>query len=90
MQKLYEGDIVRDKFGNEYEIGHICDLNAQIKMIKFKQEAMALTKPYGRFWFSKPGDTWWCLMVKFDTQPDPILCIDPGEYLLRLEEVEAV
>ena len=41
--KFGEGDIIRDKFGNEYEIGHICDLNVQVKMIKFEQETMALT-----------------------------------------------
>lgn len=90
MQKLYEGDIIRDKFGNEYEICRICDLNVQVKMTKFAQETMAMTRPYGRFWFTRPGNSWWCLMAKFDTQPDPVFGIDPGEFLLRLDEVEVV
>jgi hypothetical protein len=88
--KFGEGDIIRDKFGNEYEIGHIFDLNVQVKMIKFKQETMALTQPYGRFWFTRPGNSWWCLAIKVEFQPDPVTGIDPCEYLLRLDEVEKV
>ena len=88
--KFSEGDVIRGKFGNEYEIGHICDLNVQLKMIQFEQETMALTQPYGRFWFTKPGKCWWCLAMKVDFKLDPVTGIDPSEYLLRLDEVEVL
>ena len=88
--KFKEGDIVRDKFGNEFRINAIYGLNVNVTMIKHEQDVMALTIPFGRYWFTKPGDAWMCLAFNVHFEPDAVTDIDPCEYLLRLNEVEVL
>lgn len=88
--KFKEGDIVKDKFGNEFRIDTIMGLNVDVTMTKCAQEVMVLTIPFGRFWFTKPGDAWMCLAMPVHFEPDAISGIDPCELLLRLDEVEVL
>ena len=88
--KFKEGGIVKDKFGNEFRIDNIMGLNVDVTMTKHEQDVMALTIPFGRFWFTKPGDAWLCLAFNVRFKPDTSTGIDPCEYLLRLDEVEVL
>lgn len=88
--KFKEGDIVKDKFGNEFKILKISSLNVRVEMTKYERDVMALTVPFGKFWFTEPGDVWWCLAMPVHFEPDVISGIDPCELLLRLDEVEVL
>lgn len=88
--KFTEGDVIKDKFGNEFRINEIDGLNVVVTMIKHVQDAMALTVPFGRYWFTKPGDCWTCLAIPMQLEPDAFTGIDPCEFLLELDKVEVL
>lgn len=80
--------MIKDRRGNIFKIIERDNISVFLEAVEIVEPVIAMTAPYGKYWFEKPGDKWWCADMSIDTFK--VYAGDPFANVLSISEAKEV